>query len=159
MERSGVIQIRLPAENAAGLVDVKLIDQEMPKGVQLVENILRAHQFSRMQKQRGQEESNAAIALQFMNAPNSLQPVAMPEEMRSTWVLLIDRRGDMPDKVLCSVYPTQNSELLQVSVTVEYVGRMPVLAGQFWKDLVFGVTEKYGADRVSTDTSIRTPTP
>ena len=149
VERFGVIQIRLPAENQAGLVDVKLLDQKVPEGVKLVEAILKAHQFSKMPAQAGRDESNTAVALQLMSAPNTIQPVTMPQELRSTWVLSIDHPGTIPDKVTCSIYPTENSNLLQVSATAEYPWRMPVQVTSFWRDLVQGITQKYGTDHVS----------
>jgi hypothetical protein len=154
VERFGVIQIRLPAENKSGLVDVKLLDQKVPEGIELVEAILKAHQFSRMYAQGGREESNTAVALQLMNAPNTIKPVAMPQQLRSTWVLPIDHPGTIPDKVLCGIYPTEGSNLLQVSVRVEYAWRVPPLVTQFWHDLVEAVTQKYGTNRVTTDTNL-----
>lgn len=157
MERSGVIQIRLPAENADGLVDVKILDVQVPEGVEFAENILKMHEFSRMVGQNGADASDTAPALQLMNSPNSIQPATMPEASRSTWELSIPHRGTIPDKVYCSIYPTGRSELLQVSVTVEYAGHVPPLVTEFWRDLVTQITAKYGLDRVSIDTNIRLP--
>ena len=142
MERSGVIQIRLPA------------DQTMPNGVQFVEAILKAHQFSKLPAQAGREESNTTTALQLMTTPGSIQPVTMPQELRSTWRLSIDHRGATPDTVACSIYPTEGSNLLQVSVRVEYVGHTPILVTQFWKDLVWSITQRYGSDRVSINANL-----
>jgi hypothetical protein len=152
-ERFGVIQIRLPAENKSGLVDVKLLDQKVPEGVQFVEAVLEAHQFSKMPPQSGQEASNTAVALQLMSAPNTIQPVTMPQQLRSTWVLSIDHPGTIPDKVICSIYPTVGSNLLQVSVTAQYPWRLPVQATYFWRDLVQGITAKYGTNRVTINTN------
>jgi len=41
MERTGVIRIRLPVEIADGWPDPKLLEQEVPRGVQLVERVLK----------------------------------------------------------------------------------------------------------------------
>ena len=154
VERFGVIQIRLPAENKAGLVDVKLLDQKVPEGIELVEAILKTHQFSRMSPQGGQEESNTAVALQLMTFPNTIKPVTMPQELRSTWSLPIEHPGTISDKVFCSIYPTAGSNLLQVSVKVEYAWPMPPSVTQFWHDLVEGVTQKYGTNRITIDSNL-----
>ena len=132
-----------------GIIQMHLQPGKMTEAVQAVETVLKAHQFSKMDTESGRDESNMAVALQLMEAPRTILPLSKPQELRSTWVLLIDQPGTIPDKVLCSIYPTENQSVLQLSVTVLYPWRMPPLVDRFWHDLVDGLSQKYGKDSVT----------
>jgi hypothetical protein len=149
MERHGVIQTRLPAENAAGIVDVKLLDTEIPRGVQFLEAILRDHGLTRLPEEEGREASNTSLALQVMTHPGTISNVHSPQALRSTWILRIDHPGTIPDKILCSIYPPESGNIMQTSVTAEYPFRTPKQATELWQDLTQRLISRYGVKRVT----------
>jgi hypothetical protein len=147
--RFGVIQVRLPAELRSGIVDVKLVDIESPRAVALVQNILREHGLVPADPSKPYHGAGVMIPMQAFTHPQTLEGVDPDVHSASSWVLVVWKPHDVPDKIVCTIEPPARGDVLEILVKLEYAGReSSPLARSLYTDLTRQLTEHYGSDRV-----------
>ena len=148
--RFGVIQVRLPAETRSGIVDVTLVDVESSRAVAMVQGILREHGLTPADPSQPYHDSGVMVPMQAFTHPGTLAGTAPDVNRGSSWVLVISKPHDIPDKLVCTIEPPASGNILEVLVKLEYSGsKSTPLAVSLYEDLIHRLSERYGSERVS----------
>lgn len=88
--------------------------------------------------------------LQAYVQPHTLKDVDPDSRNTSTWVRVIWKAHDIPDRIVCSITPPTSGNVLEVLVKLEYSGpKSTPLARSLYEELIHRLTERYGAERVN----------
>jgi hypothetical protein len=145
----GVIQVRLPAETRSGIVDIKLVDAEAPRAMALIQMILREHGLKPSDPSKPYEDGGVMVPLQAYVRPQTLKDVDADAHNASTWVRVIEKPHDIPDRIVCRVAPPADGNVLEVLLKLEYNSRVSTpLARSLYENLTHELIARYGVDRV-----------